>query len=112
ASEQVHVLAERLLEPVTRAGVDTLLLGCTHYPFLARTICDVSGLDAVLLSAADETAFQVRALLHETGLVRRSGAGGGKGRHRFVSSGDVGWVEELGGRLLGPELSGAEAWVW
>ena len=40
-SEQVHVLAERLLAPVRAARVDALLLGCTHYPFLARTITDV-----------------------------------------------------------------------
>ena len=111
-SEQVHVLAERLLAPVKVAGVDTLLLGCTHYPFLARTIGDVMGRDVVLVSSADETAFEVRALLHETGLVRRSGTGGGKGRHRFVSSGDVEWFKELGSLLLGPELGGAEAWVW
>ena len=70
------------------------------------------GREVVLVSSADETAFEVRALLQETGLVRRSGAGDGKGRHRFVSSGDVDWFKELGGRLLGPELDGAEAWVW
>jgi glutamate racemase len=111
-SDQVHVLAERLLAPVRDAAVDTLLLGCTHYPFLARTIADVMGRDVVLVSSADETAFEVRALLHETGLVRRSGAGDGKGRHRFISSGDVEWFKQLGRRLLGPELDGAEAWAW
>src|SRR5262249_13128509 len=37
-SDQVHVLAERLLAPVRDAKVDALLLGCTHYPYLARTI--------------------------------------------------------------------------
>jgi glutamate racemase len=111
-SDQVHVLAERLLAPVRAAAVDALLLGCTHYPFLARTIADVMGRDVVLVSSADETAFEVRALLYETGLVRRSGAGGGKGRHRFISSGDVASFKQLGGRLLGPELDGAEAWVW
>ena len=62
-SDQVAVLAERLLAPVRDAGVDTLLLGCTHYPFLARTIADVMGRDVVLVSSADETAFEVRAIL-------------------------------------------------
>lgn len=101
ASEQVHVLAERLLEPVRRAQVDTLLLGCTHYPFLARTIGDVMGRDVVLVSSADETAFEVLAILRETGLGRRTAA---KGEHRFISSGNVAWFRELGARLLGPEL--------
>jgi glutamate racemase len=109
-SDQVRVLAERLLAPVKEAEVDTLLLGCTHYPFLARTISEVMGRGVVLVSSADETAFEVRALLEETGLGKRSGAG--KGRHRFVSTGDVAWFRELGRRLLGPELDDVEAHSW
>ncbi len=109
ASDQVHVLAERLLAPLLQADVDSLLLGCTHYPFLARTIGDVMGRDVVLVSSADETAFEVRSILGETGLGRRSA---GKGRHRFVSSGDVRWFRSLGSRLLGPELDDVEAWQW
>jgi len=111
-SDQAHVLAERLLAPLRTAEVDTLLLGCTHYPFLARTIGDVMGRSVVLVSSADETAFEVQSILTTTGLVRRSGAGGGKGRHRFVSSGDVAWFRDLGRRLLGPELDEVEAWQW
>ena len=107
--DEVHVLAERLLVPVRQAGVDTLLLGCTHYPFLARTIGDVMGPDVVLVSSADETAFEVRNLLTSTGLVRRTA---GKGEHRFISTGDVGWFREVGCRLLGPEVAAVEPWTW
>jgi glutamate racemase len=106
-SDQVHVLAERLLAPIRDAGVDTLLLGCTHYPFLARTIGDVMGRDVVLVSSADETAFEVRAILADTGLGRRSAA---KGAHRWVSSGDVTIFRELGRRLFGPEIDDVEPW--
>src|SRR5437764_1251122 len=106
-SEDVLVLAERLLAPVRQAGIDSLLLGCTHYPFLARTIGDVMGRDVVLVSSADETAFEVRAILEETGLGRRTA---GKGTHRFISSGDVAWFRRLGSRLLGPELDDVEAY--
>jgi glutamate racemase len=66
----------------------------------------------VLVSSADETAFEVRSILSETGLVRRSGRGTGKGRHTFVSSGDVDWFKRLGARLLGPEVDDVEAWSW
>ena len=111
-TEQVHVLAERLLSPLQAAGVDTLLLGCTHYPFLARTLGDVMGREVVLVSSADETAFEVRSILGETGTGRRSGAESGKGRHTFVSSGDVEWFRRLGSQLLGPELIEVEAWQW
>jgi glutamate racemase len=108
-SEQVRVLAERLLEPVKRAGVDTLLLGCTHYPFLARTIGDVMGREVVLVSSAEETAFEVAGLLEETGMGRRTE---GKGTHRWISSGDVEWFRVLGSRLLGPELGTVEGHPW
>ncbi|HEX7167300.1 MAG TPA: glutamate racemase [Acidimicrobiales bacterium] len=108
-SDQVRVLAERLLAPVKEADVDTLLLGCTHYPYLARVIADVMGRGCVLVSSADETAFEVRALLEETGLGRRSA---GKGAHRWISTGDVDWFRDLGQRLLGPELDDVESHTW
>lgn len=107
-SDQVHVLAERLLAPVRAAGVDTLLLGCTHYPFLARTIADVMGRGVVLVSSADETAFEVRSILADTGLGRRSP---GKGEHRWISTGDVETFGSLGRRLFGPEIDVVESWV-
>lgn len=110
--EQVHVLAERLLAPVVAAGVDTLLLGCTHYPFLARTIADVMGRNVVLVSSAEETAFEVRTILADTGLNRRSASGEGKGDHRFISSGDASWFAEIGRRLFGPELDVVEHCQW
>jgi glutamate racemase len=106
-SDQVHVLAERLLAPVQAAGVDTLLLGCTHYPFLARTIGEVMGRDVVLVSSADETAFEVAAILSETGLGRRSA---GKGEHRWISTGDAETFRDLGRRLFGPEIDRVERW--
>jgi glutamate racemase len=108
-SDQVRVLAERLLEPVRRAGVDTLLLGCTHYPFLARTISDVMGRDVVLVSSADETAFEMRTLLAP---VPAKGGPAPAGWHRFASSGDVEWFRRLGRQLLGPELDHVERVAW
>ncbi len=106
ASEQVHVLAERLLAPIVEAGVDTLLLGCTHYPYLARTISDVVGRDVVLVSSADETAFEVRDLLGADDGPARAGT------QRFLSSGDPEHFVDVGVRLLGPELVTAERVTW
>ena len=108
-SEQVHVLAQRLLAPLVDAGIDSLLLGCTHYPFLARTISDVMGREVVLVDSADATAFSVRQLLIEAGTTR-SDAGGGA--HRFESSGDVEAFRGLGRQLLGPELDEVTALSW
>ncbi|MDW3218745.1 MAG: glutamate racemase [Acidimicrobiales bacterium] len=108
-SDQVHVLAERLLAPVQDAKVDSLLLGCTHYPFLARTIGDVMGRDVVLVSSADETAFEVQRSIEALGADRE---GGGPPVRRFVSSGDVETFARLGRQLLGPELDSVEAHQW
>jgi glutamate racemase len=109
-SDQVTVLAERLLAPVREAKVDALLLGCTHYPFLARTISDVMGRDVVLVDSADETAFEVRRLLEGSELAR--GRGQGPAAHRWLSSGDVDVFRGLGRQLLGPELDEAQTVTW
>jgi len=111
-SEQVHVLARALLEPAREAKVDTLLLGCTHYPYLARTLNDVMGRDVVLVSSADETAFEVRRVLSDLGLARPATGAASSGRATFITTGDVNWFEELGRRLLGPELDRAEKLSW
>lgn len=105
--DEVMVLAERLLAPMVDAGVDTLLLGCTHYPFLARVINEVMGPGVVLVSSGDETAFALAALLEQLGLrsPRRE-----PGLHEFFSSGDEAWFVETGQRLLGPELATARRW--
>lgn len=108
SGDEVTILAERLLAPLRDAHIDTLLLGCTHYPFLARVIGEVMGPDVVLVSSADETAFAARAQLQAAELLRTSGSG--PAVHRFLSSGDISWFAELGRRLLGPELRNAEHW--
>ena len=105
--DEVTVLAGRLLAPIRDADVDALLLGCTHYPFLARTISDVMGPDVTLVGSADETAFAVMDRLGVLNLLRNDDR---MGRHRFVSSGDVEVFRELGSQLLGPELDHTESW--
>jgi glutamate racemase len=108
-SDQVHVLAERLLAPVRAAMVDTLVLGCTHYPLLARTIGDAMGRDVVLVSSADETAFAVRALLEREKML---GSAPNRADHTFFTTGSVETFRRLGGRFLGPEVSAVEGWQW
>lgn len=106
-SDQVYVLAERLLAPIRAAEVDTLLLGCTHYPFLARTISDVVGRSVVLVSSADETAFDLKAVLTDG---RLGSSCSTKGQHTWISSGDIEVFRSLGRQLLGPELEQVQAW--
>jgi glutamate racemase len=71
-------LLQRYLRPLLAAGADTIVLGCTHYPFLARQISQIAGPDVAILDAAPAVARQAARLLHERGLAS-SGAGGGRG---------------------------------
>jgi glutamate racemase len=105
-SDQVYVLAERLLAPVQAADVDTLILGCTHYPLLARVIGDVMGRDVTLVSSADETAFEVRALLGVRPTPQTPAT------RTFVTSGDGPKFRDLAGRFLGPEVEDVEEHAW
>ena len=106
--EDVTILAERLLAPIRDAGVDALLLGCTHYPYLADVIGEVMGPEVTLVNSADETARAAHAELTQAGLLRATSTQ--PAVHRFLSSGDISWFADLGGRLLGPELRDAEQW--
>ncbi len=110
-SDQVLVLAERLLAPVIEADVDTLLLGCTHYPFLARTISKVMGQAVTLVSSAEETAFDVRSRLVDARWPARRNPNA-IGEHRWISSGSSATFAEIGARLLGPELSAVLEHRW
>ena len=107
--DEVMVLAERLLAPICDADIDALLLGCTHYPFLARTISDVmgAGRHARELRRRDGVRGPVTAGRARPACVRRRSP---SGRHRFLSSGDIESFRELGARLLGPELDHTERW--
>jgi glutamate racemase len=111
-SDQVFVLAERLLAPVRAAGVDTLVLGCTHYPLLARTICEVMGREVVLVSSGEETAFEVAAVLDAVGARRLPEPESEPARRHFLTSGDPATFRALGARFLGPEVEAVEAWRW
>ena len=107
--DEIAILADRLLAPVKAASVDTLLLGCTHYPYLARVIGQSMGPSVTLVSSADETAFAARDQLQNSGLLRHTAPSAVE--HQFLSSGDVSHFAELGGRLFGPELAQAEPWI-
>lgn len=107
---EAYGLVAVTLAPLRVRDVDTLVLGCTHYPHLARTIGDVMGREVVLVSSAEETAFEVHDILDRTGLARRSADG--EAQRTFLTSGDPETFASLGQRFLGPELRGVRAWRW
>ena len=102
-------VAQSYLEPLREAEVDTLILGCTHYPLLTGVIQYVMGEAVVLVSSAEATASEVFARLRDDGLLDRSGE---RGIHRFISSSKEEIFSELGARFLGPEFGKVEHMPW
>lgn len=72
---EVLEVAEGYLAPLAEQGIDTLVLGCTHYPFLRGAISSVVGADVALVSSDIETAAEVYRTLTDRGLLRDSAAG-------------------------------------
>ncbi len=99
---QLLGVAQGYLEPLQRAGVDTLVLGCTHYPLLAGMLGLVMGDGVSLVSSADETARDVYRTLTEHDLLRPVDAPAP--RHRYRSTGDPATFARLARRFLGPQV--------
>ena len=95
-------IAEGYLEPIVRAGCDTLVLGCTHYPLLTGVISYVVGDGVTLVSSAEETAKDVYRELAGRAEFRDDRLPAP--RHRFLATGDPAPFERLGRRFLGPEV--------
>jgi glutamate racemase len=94
--------AEEYLAPLKAAGVDTVLLGCTHYPLLSSAIRYVMGPDVALVSCAEETANDVYRQLVEHDLLRAAAA---PPRHVFEATGtSASAFLALARRFLGPEV--------
>lgn len=102
SGDELLEVAHGYLEPMQQADIDTLVLGCTHYPLLTGVVSYVMGNDVTLVSSAEETAKSVFATLMSTSLLRAPG--GGPPRHQFVATGDPEPFTRLGQRFLGPEV--------
>lgn len=107
-SEELFRLAESYLEPLLDEGVDTLILGCTHYPLLKGVLHSVTDGRVELISSADEVAKDVYKTLAETGLLRKVRE---VGTRRFLVSGDADHFRGVGSRFL-PGLDQVESKPW
>jgi glutamate racemase len=98
-------LAEQYLAPLKERDVDTLILGCTHYPLLRAVVQTEMGRDVVLIESDKEIAIDVFAELTRRDAFRPREAAP---EHRFVCSGDPESFRSLGARFLGPEMTAVE----
>ncbi|MFM8515228.1 MAG: glutamate racemase [Actinomycetota bacterium] len=106
SGDEVVRIAREYLAPLQHAQVDTLVLGCTHYPLLTGVLSYVMGEGVTLVSSAEETAQDVFRTLTARDLLRDTRSQ--PPVHRFLVTGDPGEFERHGRRFLGPELGSVE----
>jgi len=100
-NEVARLTARSYLQDLREDGVDTLVLGCTHYPLLKGVIAEVMGRGVTLVDSAEETARTVSDILRENGLLRPPAERGN--HHYFVTDVPAGFIR-VGNRFLGGEL--------
>lgn len=102
--EVARLVAEEYLMPLKEAGVDTLILGCTHYPLLKNTIRSIMGDGVNLVDAGAETAVAAREILGENDILSGRETGGTAG---YYVSDSVSGFSKLGGMFLKRPITGS-----
>ena len=100
-----RTVAEKYLEPLRRQRIDTLILGCTHYPLLAHTIRQVLGPEVTLVDSAKQTAIEVRGVLMGTDALSAQSA---KPRYRFFVTDEPTHFTRIGQQFLGHVIGSVE----
>ncbi len=103
--DEVLRMARAYCAPLKRAVVDTLILGCTHYPLVAPMLQRILGRDVRLVSGGHAVAAAAQRSLKSRGLAREPD---GEGEYRFLCTGDVDSFRELGTRFLQMPLGEVE----
>jgi glutamate racemase len=96
-SEEVEDAAREYVTPLKSANADTVILGCTHYPMIARMLRRLLGPHVALIDSAEEIAREVGEILVRKGIGNSEGR---EGDYRFLASGDLAEFKEVGARFL------------
>ena len=99
-SEEAEAAARTYVEPLLSEGCRTLILGCTHYPFLRRAIESAAGSGVRIVDPAEETARALKSLLAKGGILSDSL----DCAHEFYASGETDSFAKLGGKFLGRDM--------
>ncbi|MFC1651597.1 glutamate racemase [Patescibacteria group bacterium] len=95
-------IIKKYLRPLKTAQIDTLILGCTHYPLLEKTIQGIAGKKITLISPGEETAKEIQRLIDNNSTLRKSLKRGKK--YRFYASDTSGEFKQIGNRFLGRRI--------
>lgn len=101
SGQVVLSVARSYLRPLIEAGVDTVILGCTHYPLLKPVIQEILGRHVTLIDSAKQVAFEVKRILASEDMLNHSKGG----KHKFYVSDNPQWFGSLAKRFMGKKLT-------
>ena len=102
-TEVSHIVAREYLQPLIEKNVDTLILGCTHYPLLAKTITDIMGSGVFLINSGEQMARYIKRYLTQNDMLTSKNE---DGSCSYYVSDTVQGFEKLGSLFLGREIKG------
>lgn len=97
-AQETRKVAREYLKPLIKQGIDTLILGCTHYPHLSRIFREITGPSVAFVDPAESAALEAKNILARLNLLNEKGH---KGSYSYVVTGNTTQFEELGSKLLG-----------
>ncbi|GGE76190.1 glutamate racemase [Priestia taiwanensis] len=104
-SSKAYEVVRETLEPLKRTNIDTLILGCTHYPLLSPVIQEIMGQQVKLISSGDETAREVSTILHHSSMLNK---GKEKNEHQFFTTGDTETFRIIASHLFGKQINNVQ----
>ncbi len=99
-NQVARLVAEEYLHPLMAAKVDTIIMGCTHYPLLKNTITEIMGPEVSLVDPGAETARYVKELLEQEGKLSKLKPDKAKAQYKYFVSDSVESFSRLGGIFL------------
>ena len=104
-AEETKKTAREYLHPLLKEGIDTLILGCTHFPHLSKVLQEIAGPEVVLIDPAEEAVEDIKKMLKKAGTLKPKTA---RGQYEYFVTGSVIQFQDLGSRLLGRPIVNAK----
>jgi len=101
SEEEIRKIVKESIAPIAKRDIDSLILGCTHYPIISDYIQEAIGENVKLLSSAEETAREVSTILHYQGMIATSNQ---LPEHRFFSTGNKQHFKQIAEKWLGKKI--------
>ena len=103
-AEETRRVAAQYLKPLIKAGIDTLVLGCTHYPHLIKILREIAGIKIRFIDPAEEAVAETKKILHAKGLASSKAPGEINEKYHFYVSGSAIQFQDAGSRIFGKPI--------